>query len=96
MINLRLRRTYRRTSRRPCGHAWKSDLRRLERDHETEGTEGAVRYGGEIEHKLINAEREQIYRLRQQGAFSDEAKRRIERELDLEEARILQKGQDPA
>ena len=71
-------------------------LRRLERDHETEGTEGAVRYGGEIEHRLINAEREQIYRLRQQGALSDEAKRRIERELDLEEARILQKGQDPA
>jgi hypothetical protein len=41
-------------------------------------------------------ERDQIYRLRDEGMVGDEAKRRIERELDLEEARILQKDQDPA
>jgi monovalent cation/hydrogen antiporter len=71
-------------------------LRRLELDHKSEGADGAVRHGGKIERKLIDTERDQIYRLRQEGALSDEAKRRIERELDLEEARILQKGQDPA
>jgi monovalent cation/hydrogen antiporter len=71
-------------------------LRRLELDHKSEGADGAVRHGGQIERKLIDMERDQIYRLRQEGALSDEAKRRIERELDLEEARILQKGQDPA
>jgi CPA1 family monovalent cation:H+ antiporter len=74
----------------------KERLRRLVLDHESEGADGAVRYGGKIERKLIDVERDQIYRLRQEGALSDEAKRRIERELDLEEARILQKGQDPA
>jgi CPA1 family monovalent cation:H+ antiporter len=74
----------------------KERLRRLELDHKSEGTDGAVRHGGRIERKLIDAERDQIYRLRQEGALSDEAKRRIELELDLEEARILQKDQDPA
>src|SRR6478672_9312319 len=43
---------------------------------------------------LINAEREYIYRLLQQGQISDEARRRIERELDLEEAAITLKRED--
>jgi monovalent cation/hydrogen antiporter len=37
---------------------------------------------------LIAAEREYIYRLLQEGQITDEARRRIERELDLEEATI--------
>jgi monovalent cation/hydrogen antiporter len=37
---------------------------------------------------LIGAEREYIYRLLQQGRITDEARRRMERELDLEEASI--------
>jgi monovalent cation/hydrogen antiporter len=37
---------------------------------------------------LIAAEREYIYRLLQEGQITDEARRRIERELDLEEASI--------
>jgi hypothetical protein len=41
-------------------------------------------------------EREWINNLRRDGALSDESKRRIERELDLEEARIVQADQDPA
>jgi CPA1 family monovalent cation:H+ antiporter len=38
--------------------------------------------------ELIAAEREHIYRLLQEGQITDEARRRIERDLDLEEASI--------
>jgi hypothetical protein len=38
---------------------------------------------------LIAAEREYIYRLLQNGQITDEARRRVERELDLEEAEIV-------
>jgi CPA1 family monovalent cation:H+ antiporter len=44
--------------------------------------------------ELINAEREYIYRLLQEGQITDEARRRIERELDLEEATITLKRDD--
>jgi monovalent cation/hydrogen antiporter len=44
--------------------------------------------------ELINAEREYIYRLLQEGQITDEARRRIERELDLEEAAITLKRED--
>jgi monovalent cation/hydrogen antiporter len=39
----------------------------------------------ELRADLIGAERKYIYRLLQQGKITDEARRRIERELDLEE-----------
>ncbi len=42
----------------------------------------------ELRTELITAEREYIYRLLQEGQITDEARRRIERELDLEEATI--------
>jgi Na+/H+ antiporter len=42
----------------------------------------------ELRTDLIAAEREYIYRLLQEGQITDEARRRIERELDLEEASI--------
>jgi CPA1 family monovalent cation:H+ antiporter len=38
--------------------------------------------------KLIAAERQYIYRMLQEGHITDEGRRRIERELDLEEAGI--------
>jgi NhaP-type Na+/H+ or K+/H+ antiporter len=41
-----------------------------------------------LREELIAAEREYIYRLLQDGRISDEARRRIEHELDLEEASI--------
>ena len=41
--------------------------------------------------ELIAAEREYIYRLLQNGEITDEARRRIERELDLEEASLALK-----
>ena len=44
--------------------------------------------------ELIKAEREYIYRSLRQGQITDEARRRIERELDLEEASITLKRED--
>jgi monovalent cation/hydrogen antiporter len=44
--------------------------------------------------ELINAEREYIYQLLREGRITDEARRRIERELDLEEATITLKRED--
>jgi CPA1 family monovalent cation:H+ antiporter len=46
-----------------------------------------------LREELIAAEREYIYRLLQQGRITDEARRRIERELDLEDASIACKKQ---
>ena len=52
----------------------------------------------ELRLELIAAEREYIYGLLQRGEITDEARRRIERELDLEEASIACKkegGEEP-
>jgi NhaP-type Na+/H+ or K+/H+ antiporter len=45
----------------------------------------AAAVAAELRAELIDAEREFIYRLLQDGQITDEARRRIERELDLEE-----------
>jgi monovalent cation/hydrogen antiporter len=45
----------------------------------------AIGAASELRAELIAAEREYIYRLLQDGKITDEARRRIERELDLEE-----------
>jgi monovalent cation/hydrogen antiporter len=57
------------------------------------GTDGfrTVAAATELRAELIAAEREYIYRLLQQGQITDEARRRIERELDLEEASLALK-----
>lgn len=39
-------------------------------------------------HEVIGAQREELVRLRNTGEISDEVRRRIERELDLEESRL--------
>src|SRR5258707_14999379 len=52
----------------------------------------------ELRSELIAAEREYIFQLLRDGQISDEARRRMERELDLEEAGIASKkagGMDP-
>jgi monovalent cation/hydrogen antiporter len=41
-----------------------------------------------VRSELIAVEREYIYQLLREGKITDEARRRIERELDLEEASI--------
>ena len=62
------------------------------------GTDGhrAVAAATELRAELIAAEREYIYRLLQQGQITDEARRRIERELDLEEESLAFKRPDVA
>jgi CPA1 family monovalent cation:H+ antiporter len=46
-------------------------------------------FAAKLRSELIAGEREYIYRLLQDGQITDEARRRIERELDLEEAGIV-------
>ncbi len=70
-------------------------LRRLRRHHDTAGEDRAVRAGATLELELIAAERVRMHELRSSGALGDEARRRMERDLDLEEVRILQMDQDP-
>jgi monovalent cation/hydrogen antiporter len=53
----------------------------------TDAAEAAMA-AAEVRSNLIAAEREYIYRLLQDGKITDEARRRLERELDLEEASI--------
>ena len=60
---------------------------------DTDGKE-AVAAALALRAELIDAEREYIYRLLQDGQITDEARRRIERELDLEEAAITLKRED--
>jgi CPA1 family monovalent cation:H+ antiporter len=50
----------------------------------------------ELRMDLIAAEREYIYRMLQEGQITDEGRRRIERELDLEEASIACKKEGGA
>jgi len=60
-------------------------LGRLPRNSEGVVTASAA---ADLRSELIAAERQYIYRLLQDGQITDEARRRIERELDLEEASI--------
>jgi CPA1 family monovalent cation:H+ antiporter len=53
----------------------------------TQGAEAAAA-AADIRLDLIAAERDYIYRMLQEGQITDEARRRLERELDLEEASI--------
>jgi CPA1 family monovalent cation:H+ antiporter len=58
------------------------------------GSRAAVAGALALRAELIKAEREYIYRSLRQGQITDEARRRIERELDLEEASITLKRED--
>jgi primosomal protein N'' len=62
----------------------------------SDGADAVVKRSGDWERQLIDAERERTQQLHRAGAVSDEARRQIERELDLEEARVAQAGRDPA
>jgi monovalent cation/hydrogen antiporter len=60
--------------------------------HRSEGNEAYHRLTElhhEIEMELIEAERKRINELYRRGELKDEARRRIERELDLREAHIM-------
>jgi CPA1 family monovalent cation:H+ antiporter len=53
-----------------------------------------MRKTARIKADLIEAERDFIYQLLRDGKITDEARRRIEYELDLEEASVANRGQD--
>ena len=53
-----------------------------------------TRLGAGLKKELIDAEREFIYQLLREGKITDEARRRIEYELDLEEASLANRGKD--
>jgi len=53
-----------------------------------------MRLSAAVKKELIDTEREFIYRLLRDGKISDEARRRIEYELDLEEAGVANRGYD--
>jgi CPA1 family monovalent cation:H+ antiporter len=53
-----------------------------------------MRQTARIKAELIEAEREFIYQLLRDGKITDEARRRIEYELDLEEASVANRGKD--
>jgi CPA1 family monovalent cation:H+ antiporter len=59
----------------------------------TEGLDH-MRDTAKIKAELIEAERDFIYQLLRDGKITDEARRRIEYELDLEEASVANRGQD--
>ena len=51
-----------------------------------------MRLSASVKKELIDAERDFIYQLLRDGKISDEARRRIEYELDLEEASVANRG----
>jgi CPA1 family monovalent cation:H+ antiporter len=53
-----------------------------------------VRRSAGLKKELIDAEREFIYQLLRDGKITDEARRRIEYELDLEEASVANRARD--
>jgi CPA1 family monovalent cation:H+ antiporter len=59
----------------------------------TEGLD-QTRRTAKIKTELIEAERDFIYQLLRDGKITDEARRRIEYELDLEEASVANRGQE--
>jgi monovalent cation/hydrogen antiporter len=59
------------------------------RGNEDDAQHKCVDLDDEIELELIEAERRQINELYRNGELKDEARRRIERELDLREAHLM-------
>ena len=59
----------------------------------TEGLDH-MRQTAKIKIELIEAERDFIYQLLRDGKITDDARRRIEYELDLEEASVANRGKD--
>jgi monovalent cation/hydrogen antiporter len=57
----------------------------------------AMRFSNDLRRELIAAERDFLYELLRQGKITDESRRRLERDLDLEEAAILarREGETP-
>jgi monovalent cation/hydrogen antiporter len=59
-----------------------------------QGSLEQMRLSASVKKDLIDAERKFIYQLLRDGKITDEARRRIEYELDLEEAGVANRGKD--
>jgi CPA1 family monovalent cation:H+ antiporter len=81
---------------RPLRDRHRGRLRHAERQVEGgDGQAGLDRMHEELERLLIDAEREEINEAYREGKVKDEARRRIERELDLREATLAnRRGED--
>jgi CPA1 family monovalent cation:H+ antiporter len=66
------------------------DYRAVRFPDPTSNQPDAALAAADLRSELIAAEREYIFRLLQDGRITDDARRRIERELDLEEAGIAE------
>lgn len=65
-------------------------IQRLQKDQSTRRlNEAQINEFHRIQHELLLMERKSILAMRKQGSISDEALRKIEYELDLEEARLM-------
>ncbi len=65
-------------------------IQRLQKDPSTRRlNEEQINEFHRIQHELLLMERKKIFAMRNQGSISDEALRKIEYELDLEEARLM-------
>ena len=53
-----------------------------------------MRQSAKLKQELIDAERAFVYQLLRDGKITDDARRRIEYELDLEEASVANRGKD--
>ena len=53
-----------------------------------------IRQSAALKKELIDSEREFIYQLLRDGKITDEVRRRIEYELDLEEASVANRGRE--
>jgi CPA1 family monovalent cation:H+ antiporter len=53
-----------------------------------------MRQGAALKKELIDAERDFIFQLLRDGKITDEGRRRIEYELDLEEASVANRSKD--
>jgi monovalent cation/hydrogen antiporter len=78
---------------KPLRYRYRDRLRHLERWDDS-GHARAVELDDEIERLLIAAEREHVNELYRQGNLKDEARRRMERELDLQDAQLSSERDD--
>ena len=69
--------------------------RRQQLPASADGVTDNLRLGAKLRSELIAAERRHLHQLLRKGQITDEARRRIERELDLEEQAILCGKDDP-
>jgi CPA1 family monovalent cation:H+ antiporter len=75
----------------------RNDARRRQFPRNMEDGWDGTALGAKLQIELIAAERQHLYQLLRDGKITDESRRRIERELDLEEASIAckQDGREP-